>query len=147
MIARQERLVDRVHPAVATGETSLVDPHVLPPFLQLRRQGEDTLYWELSFGKRPREELYDLSRDPHCVTSLAGDPEQAGRKRRLRRMLFDALEAQDDPRMRGEGHVFDEYPYSDESSRRFYERYMRGERLNAGWVEPTDFEKGPVEGP
>ncbi len=115
--------------------------------LELRRRGEETLYWELSFGKRPREELYDLSRSPHCVTNLAGDPEQAGRKRRLRRMLFDALEAQDDPRMRGEGHVFDEYPYSDESSRHFYERYMRGERLNAGWVEPTDFEKEPVEEP
>ncbi len=113
--------------------------------LQMRRRGVDTRYWELSFGKRPREELYDLSQDPACVENLAAEPEQAGRKRRLRRRLFDALEAQGDPRLRGEGHLFDEYPYSDESSRGFYERYMRGEPVNAGWVEPTDFEKEPIE--
>ena len=113
--------------------------------LQMRRTGADSRYWELGFGKRPREELYEVARDMHCVDNLAAEPEQAGRKRRLRRRLFDALEAQDDPRMRGEGHLFDEYPYSDESSRGFYGRYMRGEKLNAGWVEPTDFETEPLE--
>ena len=113
--------------------------------LEMRRTGADTRYWELSFGKRPREELYDLDHDPDCVDNLAAEPEQAGRKRQLRARLFDALEAQDDPRMRGQGHLFDEYPYSDEGSRGFYDRYMRGESLEAGWVEPTDFEKEPVE--
>jgi hypothetical protein len=29
--------------------------------------------------------------------------------------------------------------------RGFYERYMRGEKLRAGWVSPSDFEKKPVE--
>jgi arylsulfatase A-like enzyme len=113
--------------------------------LQLRRSGEDTRYWELSFGKRPREELYDLVADPHNVDNRATDPEQGSRRLQLRGRLFDALEAQGDPRMRGEGHLFDEYPYSDEGSRRFHERYLRGEKLNAGWVEPTDFEKEPLE--
>ena len=113
--------------------------------LQMRRSGADTRYWELSFGKRPREELYDLANDQACVENLAADSAQSGRKLQLRRRLFDALEAQDDPRMRGEGHLFDEFPYSDDSSRGFYQRYMRGESLNAGWVEPTDFEKEAVE--
>jgi hypothetical protein len=67
------------------------------------------------------------------------------RKRQLRGQLLDALEAQADPRVIGEGHVFDEYPYSDERGRGFYERFMRGEDLNAGWVEPTDFEKEALE--
>ncbi len=31
-------------------------------------------YWQLSFGKRPSEELYDLQRDPDCVHNLANDP-------------------------------------------------------------------------
>ena len=84
-------------------------------------------------------------RDPAAIDNLVAEPTQSARKRQLRGRLLDALEAQDDPRMRGEGHVFDEYPYSDESSRGFYERFMRGESLNAGWVEPTDFEKEPVE--
>jgi N-sulfoglucosamine sulfohydrolase len=114
--------------------------------LQMRRNGEDTRYWELSFGRRPREELYDLAQDPACVENRAGEPEQASRKRQLRDRLFDALEAQGDPRILGQGHVFDEYRYSDETSRGFYERYMRGdESLNAGWVEPSDFEEEPVE--
>jgi arylsulfatase A-like enzyme len=113
--------------------------------LEMRRRGEDARYWDLAFGKRPREELYDLRQDPDCVTNLAADPAQASRRLQLRGRLLDALESQDDPRMRGEGHLFDEYPYSDKGSRGFYERYMSGETLNAGWVEPTDFETEPVE--
>jgi N-sulfoglucosamine sulfohydrolase len=111
--------------------------------LEMRRRGENTRYWELSFAERPREELYDLRTDPDCVHDLAADPAQAGRKRRLRERLLDALEAQGDPRVRGEGHVFEEYRYADASGRGFYERYMAGENPKAGWVEPTDFE--PVE--
>jgi arylsulfatase A-like enzyme len=114
--------------------------------LQMRRSGEDARLWELSFGRRPREELYDLAQDPDCVENLAANPDQASRKRQLRDRLFDALEAQGDPRILGRGHVFDEYRYSDEKSRGFYERYIRGdESLNAGWVEPSDFEEEPVE--
>ncbi|MCG6927441.1 MAG: sulfatase [Acidobacteria bacterium] len=113
--------------------------------LQMRRRGADTRYWELAFGKRPREELYDLQQDPPCVDNLAAEPAQAGRRRQLRERLFDALEAQGDPRMKGEGSLFDEYLYADESSRGFYDRYMRGESPNAGWVEPTDFEPEPLE--
>jgi hypothetical protein len=45
----------------------------------------------------------------------------------------------------GEGHVFDEYLYADERGRGFYGRFMRGESLDAGWVQPTDFEKEALE--
>lgn len=113
--------------------------------LQLRRSGTNTQYWEVSFGKRPREELYDLQNDPAGVANLGAEPGQATRKRQLRGWLFDALEAQGDPRMLGQGHIFEEYPYSDTSSRGFYERFMRGEEPNAGWVEPTDFEETTPE--
>ncbi len=81
--------------------------------LDMRRGGDETRYWELGFGRRPREELYDLVADPGCVDDLAADPDQAGRKRRLRERLLDALEAQGDPRLLGEGHVFDEYQYAE----------------------------------
>jgi arylsulfatase A-like enzyme len=113
--------------------------------LDMRRSGANARYWASSFGKRRREELYHLERDPACLDDLAADPAQAVRKRQLRGRLLDALEAQADPRVIGEGHVFDEYLYSDESGRGFYERFMRGEDLNAGWVQPTDFEKEAVE--
>ena len=55
------------------------------------------------------------------------------------------MKAQNDPRMFNRGYVFDEYPYADDSGQNFYERYMRGEKLRAGWVNPTDFEKAPLD--
>ena len=47
------------------------------------------------------------------------------------------LKAQDDPRMFGRGSVFEEYPYAEANLRGFYERYMRGEKLQAGSVLPA----------
>ena len=43
--------------------------------------------------------------------------------------------------MFGNGHIFDEYEYAGDNSRNFYERYMNGEDINAGWVNESDFEK------
>ena len=47
--------------------------------------------------------------------------------------------------MFGQGHVFDEYPYANPAQKDFYERYMRGEKLAAGWVTETDFEPQPLD--
>jgi hypothetical protein len=41
--------------------------------------------------------------------------------------------------------VFDKYVHSNTAHVGFYERYMRGEKLQANWVKPTDFEKGPLD--
>ena len=113
--------------------------------LQARREGRDTRFWELAFGKQPAEELYDLKLDPDCLTNLAADPKHRARKEQMRQLMERELRAQGDPRQLGKGAIFDRYVYADESTRNFYERFMRGEKLKAGWVEPTDFEKGPIE--
>jgi hypothetical protein len=55
------------------------------------------------------------------------------------------LRAQNDPRQLGRGEIFDRYVYADETTRGFYERFMRGEKLNAGWVNASDFEKVPIK--
>jgi hypothetical protein len=39
--------------------------------LKVRHRAETRRYWELSFGKRPAEELYRVSRDPDCLQNLA----------------------------------------------------------------------------
>ena len=58
-------------------------------------------------------------------------------------MTVKELTEQEDPRMLGKGDVFDKYPYADANGRGFYERYMSGEKVRAGWVNPSDFqEKG-----
>jgi len=113
--------------------------------LQTRADPAKKRYWDLCFGKRPQEEMYRIAKDAECLTNLAGEPSCAAEKAALREQLFQELKAQGDPRMFGRGHIFDEYPYADESVRNFYERYMTGEKLKAGWVNPSDFEKGPID--
>jgi arylsulfatase A-like enzyme len=102
-------------------------------------------YWQACFGKRPEEELYDLKKDPDCLHNLAGHSDWQERKEELKNQLFNELKAQEDPRMFGQGSLFEKYPYADETGRNFYERYMKGEKLKAGWVNPSDFEKAPLE--
>jgi N-sulfoglucosamine sulfohydrolase len=113
--------------------------------LQRRRDGLDTRAWELAFGRRPTEELYDLEQDPFCLTNLAADLQHRPRLARLRQQMERELRAQRDPRMSGRGYLFDRYIYADESTRSFYERFMRGEKLKAGWVNASDFEKAPIK--
>ena len=101
--------------------------------------------WALCFGKRAAEEFYDIEKDPDCLSNLAGQPERQTLKEQLRQQLFAELRAQADPRMSGQGEVFERYPYADERMRNFYERYMKGEKLRPGWVSPGDFEKAPLD--
>jgi hypothetical protein len=111
--------------------------------LNLRRSGEAPRFWDLCFGKRPNIELYNLVTDPDCVTNIAGQPRYADKLEELKTQMETELRQQGDPRMFGQGDVFDRYPYSGASTDNFYERYMRGEAgLRAGWVNPSDFEKG-----
>ena len=97
--------------------------------------------WVLSFGKRPDEELYNIKNDPLCMHNLADKNELNELKIELKNKLFSELKRQGDPRMFGRGFVFDDYIYADKSTRNFYERYKKGEKFNAGWVNDTDFEK------
>ena len=53
------------------------------------------------------------------------------------------LKKQGDPRMAGQGHVFDEYPHANKGNVGFYERFMAGEKLPTGWVNASDYEKKP----
>ena len=112
--------------------------------LNLRRRGTDSSFWQLNFGKRMPEELYDLSKDPECLENLALNPEFEHILTSLSEQLTEELTEQKDPRMFGRGDVFDKYPYSNKTDSAFYSRYMNGEKINAGWVNPSDFEKKPV---
>lgn len=67
--------------------------------------------FELSMGKRPADELYDVRKDPFEIENLAGNPEYAARLKKLEDRLFQALEESDDPRMKGQGDLFDGYKY------------------------------------
>lgn len=113
--------------------------------LQRRREGRDTRAWALAFGRRPREELYDLRQDPFCLTNLADDRQHTARLQRLRQQMERELRAQRDPRMFGRGYLFDNYIYADERTRNFYDRFIRGEKPKAGWVNDSDFETSVIK--
>jgi len=113
--------------------------------LENRTSLESKKFWSLAFGKRPGEELYDLKKDQDCVVNLASAQSLEKQKLALKQQMEKELKEQGDPRMFGNGKIFDEYIYADEKTRNFYERYMKGEKVKAGWVKDSDFEKGPVE--
>jgi arylsulfatase A-like enzyme len=113
--------------------------------LDMRRDASNERFWQLAFGKRPREEMYDVSNDVECMKNMAADPGYAELKGRLKEQLETELREQEDPRVLGNGHIFDEYIYASGGTRSFYERYMKGEKIKAGWVNPSDFEAQPLE--
>ncbi len=112
--------------------------------IQSRHQDDTKKYWQWSFGKRGEEELYSLENDAACVRNLAIDPEYNEIMASLKNQLFEELKTQGDPRMFGKGYVFDEYEYSG-AVKGFYERYMSGEKVEANWVNKSDFEEKPAQ--
>jgi hypothetical protein len=68
-------------------------------------------YYDLSFAKRPAEELYVLAADGDQVRNVAEDPEFAEIKERLAEQLTDYLQRTGDPRETTAEVEFDAYPY------------------------------------
>jgi uncharacterized sulfatase len=66
--------------------------------------------FELGFGKRPGEELYDISMDPYQIHNLACDTAYASIKAELKEVMLNYLTETNDPRMNKES-PWDNYPY------------------------------------
>jgi len=108
--------------------------------LETRGDPSRSQFWQWCFDKRPAEELFDVKADPYCMTNLAGRVDRDAVRTALREQMLRELKEQKDPRMFDKGEVFDKYPYADSKGRGFYERYMSGEKIRAGWVNPSDFQ-------
>ena len=74
-------------------------------------QDVEPLY-QLAFGKRPREELYDLNDDPDYMNNVADDPKYANVRRSLEARLMGILEEQNDPRLMEQPCRFEYEPYA-----------------------------------
>lgn len=112
--------------------------------LDARRDGSNTDYWKMNFGKLPEEELYQIDVDPDCINNLAEAKAHAELKEQLSTQMMESLEQQEDPRMQDNGSIFDNYEISTDSLN-FYERFTTGQPTRAGWVNPDDFEKETLE--
>ncbi|MHC4872761.1 MAG: sulfatase family protein [Planctomycetota bacterium] len=64
-----------------------------------RAEEEVSPLFELSFGKRPREELYDLKKDPYYMENVADKPDYSEAKEKLDKELMKVLHEQNDPRV------------------------------------------------
>jgi N-sulfoglucosamine sulfohydrolase len=80
--------------------------------------------FELGFGKRPREEFYDLRIDPDHMVNLAECSEHATIKMALHDKLMDVLRGQDDPRITETPCRYEHAPYA-------------GDLGDGPWGEPT----------
>ena len=109
--------------------------------LNLKRENVNSDFWELAFGKRPKETLYNLKNDPRCMVNIADNKDFMDIKSDLNKILIRDLTNQKDPRIMGRGKIFDNYIYADKKTRNFYERYTNGDSIYAGWVNESDFEK------
>ena len=66
-------------------------------FLLKHRDAPDVKqYFDLAFARRPAEELYDITADPHEWHNLADDPKLAEVKSRLKTQLDHWMKAQGD---------------------------------------------------
>ncbi len=110
--------------------------------LNLRRDKRDSYFWQMSFGKNPREELYHIVADRECLVNLAENQNFQELKECMREIMLNELHAHGDPRVTGNGDIFDQYPFHRESSKDFYERYMSGKikEYQTDWVDSTDYE-------
>jgi arylsulfatase A-like enzyme len=107
--------------------------------LDTRRKKGIMEYWQLNFGKRVSEELYNIVEDPYCMINLIGNAEYAGIKTEMETEMIEKLANEQDPRILGKGDIFDSYLYNGEVQN-YYNRYMAGEKVKAGWVNETDYD-------
>jgi N-sulfoglucosamine sulfohydrolase len=72
--------------------------------------------FNLAFGKRPKEELYDCREDPYQLNNLASDPAHAKTLQELSKHLTTSLKATGDPRETDGETPWDRYKYYGKSN-------------------------------
>ena len=118
--------------AVGNPETSYLDGDAGATktfILEAHRRNPGDVFWHYCFGQRGGEELYDLGRDPDCLSNLADRPASDSERSRLRTRLLTELKAQGDPRRSANGDIFDRYEPAQRGHVGFYEKFRRGERV------------------
>lgn len=69
-------------------------------------------HFDWVYGKRPREELYDLKSDPQQTKNVAAEPRYAAQRAELERRLMDELKRTGDPRLVDNGRFYETPPMS-----------------------------------
>jgi len=87
------------------------DPGPTKAFIVTHRMNpEISKYYKMGFLKRPKEELYDLRKDPGQLDNVAGNKKYAKIKKKISARLMKTLKETNDPRLTD---AFDHVPYMD----------------------------------
>jgi arylsulfatase A-like enzyme len=96
----------------AVGDYGDVDGSRTKEFILANKDKPDIRpFFEMNFGKRPAEELYDLRTDPDQVRNLADDPSHAQNKAALSSKVDQWMKETNDPRTDAGYDAWDRYPY------------------------------------
>ncbi len=111
--------------------------------------------YNLSYGKRPNEELYDLRNDPDQLNNVAYKSDYLSIKNKLNKQLLKELLESEDPRVTSNGEIFDRYPYHKNkfTPRMFYDSLdiyyaqgtMAGEISSSEVILQTRLTSSPLE--
>lgn len=78
----------------------------------VRNDAEWKAHFTAVYGKRPREELYDLKSDPDQMKNVAGDASYAQARAELETRLMKELKDTGDPRLVDDGRFYETPPMS-----------------------------------
>jgi N-sulfoglucosamine sulfohydrolase len=106
--------------------------------LNARAHSHTRHYWQWNVGMRPTEELYHVDSDEDCIHNLADSTTLLDLKSEMKKQLFKALKEQSDPRIFGNGDIFDSYPFGRDTMINFYDNLMAGQQEDLGWHSPED---------
>lgn len=70
-------------------------------------------FYDYAFARRPREELYILAEDPNQMNNVVENPEYESVRSQLQKQLLTELRRTQDPRVTGDGSMFDRPPFTD----------------------------------
>ena len=84
--------------------------------IEHRKDPQWQSYYDLAFGKRVSEELYDIRKDPDQMNNLAGNTDFAKVKEQLAKRLMDELTRAKDPRVVENPPRFELPPFAGEGT-------------------------------
>ncbi|WP_018631122.1 sulfatase-like hydrolase/transferase [Niabella aurantiaca] len=94
---------------IGMGYNDIDDPSPTKEFL-LKEQAKWPLLFAAGFEKRKEDQLFDIQKDPDCIHDLAYAPGYEALRTTLKATLVQTLSNQKDPRMTGDGDIFETYP-------------------------------------
>jgi N-sulfoglucosamine sulfohydrolase len=103
-------------------------------------------FYDLSFGKRLADELYDLRRDPAGVNNLAYDLAYTATLTAMRTRMMKLLTDEQDPRALGQAAIFDTYKYTGRRTKSYDAWLVEQEAKLAGAPKPDAATAGKKAG-